>query len=221
MELNSLERLESNVRSYSRSFPAVFATAVNARLTATDGREFIDFFAGAGALNYGHNNRRVKAALIDYLQSDGVLHALDMATEPRINFLEKFDAQILQPRFLSYRVQFTGPTGANAVEAAIKLARKTRNRSHVIGFTNAYHGHSLGALALTGNEHFHNDLYGARQNVSLLPFDNYFKDGADTIAQLRQLLEDGSSGLPLPAAIIVETVQAEGGVNVASARWLQ
>lgn len=221
MSMDTLERLESNVRSYSRAFPAVFTSAVNARMRSAGGREYIDFFAGAGALNYGHNNRRVKSALIEYMQNDGIMHSLDMATEPRIQFLEKFDAQILQARGLKYKVQFTGPTGANAVEAAIKLARKARNRSHVIGFTNAYHGHSLGALGLTGNQHFHNDLYGARSNVSMLPFDNYFGDSADTVAQLRILLNDNSSGLPIPAAIIVETIQAEGGINVASNAWLR
>lgn len=221
MGLNSVERLESNVRSYSRAFPAVFQSALNARITDSDGREYIDFFAGAGALNYGHNNRRAKQALISHLESDGLMHALDLATDVKIEFLEKFESIILKPRALDFKVQFTGPTGTNAVEAAIKLAKKAKNRTHIIGFTNAYHGHSLGALALTGNQHFHDDNYGARNNVSLLPYDNYFGDGANTALQLRQLLNDSSSGIPLPAAIILETVQAEGGINVASNQWLR
>lgn len=221
VDLDVIDRLESNVRSYSRAFPAVFKSAVNAHIIDSDGRQYIDFFAGAGVLNYGHNNPRVKAALINHLQSDGLMHGLDMATDVKIEFLEKFESLILNPRKLDYKVQFTGPTGANAVEAAIKLAKKARKRSHIIGFTNAYHGHSLGALALTGNQHFHDDHYGARSNVSILPYDNYFGDGANTAIQLKQLLTDKSSGIPVPAAIILETVQAEGGVNVASEQWLR
>lgn len=220
-EFQSITRLESNVRGYSRAFPVVFKQAFNATLVDTDGREYIDFLAGAGTLNYGHNNPLVKQALIDHLTNDGVMHGLDLATCAKIEFLETLDTLILKPRNLNYRVQFTGPTGTNAVEAAIKLARKQKKRSHVISFTNAYHGHSLGSLALTGNRYYHDEHYGSRNNVSFLPFDNYFGDGANTAKQLRTLLEDGSSGIPLPAAIIVETVQAEGGINVASNAWLQ
>jgi len=216
-----INRLESNVRGYCRSFPAVFKSAVNARVTDVDGREYIDFFAGAGTLNYGHNNPAVKAALIEYLSADGLMHGLDLATTAKMGFLESLESIILKPRGLDYKVQFTGPTGANAVEAAIKLARKVKQRSHIISFTNAYHGHTLGALALTGNSYYHDEHYGSRQNVSFHPFDNYYGDGANTAEQLRHLLEDGSSGMPLPAAIILETVQAEGGINVASDAWLK
>ncbi|MBX2838597.1 MAG: diaminobutyrate--2-oxoglutarate transaminase, partial [Gammaproteobacteria bacterium] len=220
-QFDAIHRLESNVRGYSRSFPTVFNTALNAKLQDTSGREYIDFLAGAGTLNYGHNNPNVKQALIEHLQADGLMHGLDLASTAKIEFLETLDSVILKPRHLDYRVQFTGPTGANAVEAAIKLARKAKKRSHIISFTNAYHGHSLGALSLTGNQYYHDEHYGAHSNVSFMPFDNYFRDGADTAAQLRTLLNDGSSGIPLPAAIILETVQAEGGINVASNAWLQ
>jgi len=149
------------------------------------------------------------------------MHGLDLATTAKIAFLDSLESIILKPRGLDYKVQFTGPTGANAVEAAVKLARKVKQRSHVISFTNGYHGHSLGALALTGNKYYHDESYGARQNVTFHPFDNYYGDGANTAAQLRTLLEDGSSGVPTPAAIILETVQAEGGINVASDAWLK
>ncbi len=216
-----IDHLESNVRSYCRAFPAVFKSATNARITDVNGNQYIDFFAGAGVLNYGHNNPRSKEAMINHLQHDGLLHGLDLATDVKIEFLSKFESMILKPRELDYKIQFTGPTGANAVEAALKLAKKARKRSHIIGFTNGYHGHSLGALALTGNQHFHDDYYGARNNVSILPYDNYFKDDANTALQLRQLLSDNSSGIPVPAAIILETIQAEGGINVASKQWLK
>ncbi|MEM6986008.1 MAG: diaminobutyrate--2-oxoglutarate transaminase, partial [Pseudomonadota bacterium] len=178
-------------------------------------------FAGAGTLNYGHSNPRIKSALIEYIKQDGLLHGLDLATVAKVQFLETFEQHVLAPRHLDYRIQFTGPTGTNAVEAAVKVARKAKKRSHVIAFTNAYHGHSLGSLALTGNRRYHDEHYGSHNNVSHLPFDGYFGEDVDTAAQLRKMLEDSSSGLPIPAAIVLETIQAEGGINVASEHWLR
>ncbi|MEM7377139.1 MAG: diaminobutyrate--2-oxoglutarate transaminase [Pseudomonadota bacterium] len=219
--MESIARLESEVRGYVRSFPTVFTQSRNAHLWDEQGRQYIDFFAGAGTLNYGHNHPRIKAALLEHIQQDGLLHGLDLATRAKIRFLETFEDVILVPRQLNYRLQFTGPTGTNAIEAAIKVARKAKSRSHVVAFTNAYHGHSLGSLALTGNRRYHNEHYGSHNNVSHLPFDGYFGAGTDTAAQLRKLLQDGSSGLPHPAAIVLETIQAEGGINVASDDWLR
>lgn len=217
----SIERLESGVRGYVRSFPTVFTRAQNARLENESGQSYIDFFAGAGTLSYGHNNPVVKKALIAHIERDGLMHGLDMATDAKLAFLEIFERVVLKPRSLDYKIQFTGPTGTNAVEAAIKLARKVKKRSHVISFTNGYHGHSLGALALTGNSYYHDEHYGARNNVTHWPFDGYFGDTTDTAAQLRQVLSDSSSGIPIPAAIILEPIQAEGGINVASDSWLR
>lgn len=212
--------LESEVRSYIRSFPVVFDRASGPFLYDTDGRRYIDFFCGAGALNYGHNEPRMKQALVDYLLADGVTHSLDMATAAKARFLERFEAIVLAPRGLDYRLQFTGPTGANAVEASLKLARKVTGRSNVIAFTKAYHGLSMGALAVTANSKYRHESFVNRANVAFLPYDGYFGPGIDTLAMLRQLIEDDSSGIDLPAAIILETIQAEGGINVASARWL-
>lgn len=220
MTLQTIERLESQIRGYVRSFPTVFESASGALLRDTQGRTFVDFFAGAGTLNYGHNNPKVVQSLIEYLQRNGVMHGLDTATTAKVQFLESFEANILRPRGLDYRVQFTGPTGTNAVEAAVKLARKKTNRSHVVAFTNAYHGHSLGSLALTGNQYYHDITYGSHNNVSHLPFDGYLPD-FDSSELLEKMLRDGSSGLPLPAAVILETVQGEGGINVASTPWLR
>ena len=220
MQLNSIERHESNVRSYVRAFPTVFSTAEGAWLTDVAGKRYLDFFAGAGTLNYGHNNPYARKAILDYVQNCGITHALDMATEAKVELIEAFQQIILKPRKLDYRMQFTGPTGTNAVEAALKLARKSTRRSHVVAFTNAYHGHSLGALALTGNRYYHDEHYGSHNNVSHLPFDGYL-GSFDTSFMLEKMLNDPSSGLPIPAAVIVELVQGEGGINVASARWIQ
>lgn len=215
------ERLESNVRGYCRSFPTVFATATGATLTDESGQDYIDFFAGAGSLNYGHNHPFLKRALLEYLTADGVVHALDMYTVAKRRFLESFEQLILQPRSLEYRVMFPGPTGTNAVESALKIARKVTGRQNVISFTNGFHGMTLGALALTGNGGKRAGAGVPLTNVTHMPFCDYFDTETSTIAILEQYLHDNSSGLDLPAAFIIETVQAEGGVNIGSRAWLQ
>ena len=111
MQTQTLERMESNVRTYSRSFPVVFTKAQNARLTDENGREYIDFLAGAGTLNYGHNNPHMKQAMIDYLSTDGVVHGLDMWTNAKRDYLETLENVIFKPRGLDYKVHLPGPTG--------------------------------------------------------------------------------------------------------------
>jgi diaminobutyrate-2-oxoglutarate transaminase len=215
------EEMESEVRGYVRSFPAIFDTAKGSFIYDEHGNKYIDFFAGAGTLNYGHNNPIISEALIEYLQRDGIVHALDKATVAKKNFLQSFHDTILVPRNLNYKIQFTGPTGTNSVETALKLARMVKRRSNVIAFTNGYHGLTMGALAVTGNDFYRDESYGARNNADSVPFDGYFGPDVNTIDYLRKFLEDGSSGIDLPAAIIVETVQGEGGINVASFEWLK
>ncbi|MGD8526373.1 MAG: diaminobutyrate--2-oxoglutarate transaminase [Thioalkalispiraceae bacterium] len=215
------EEMESEVRGYVRAFPAVFDRAKGAFLYDEQENEYIDFFAGAGTLNYGHNNSIISEALIEYLQRDGIVHGLDKATVAKKNFLQKLRDTILAPRNLDYKVQFTGPTGTNAVETALKLARMVKRRSNIIAFTNGYHGLTMGSLAVTGNDFYRDESYGARNNADSVPYDGYFGPDVNTIDYLRKFLEDSSSGIDLPAAIIVETVQGEGGINVASSKWLQ
>lgn len=219
--LKTIEALESNVRSYSRAFPAIFSNARGSIILTNDGRKIIDFFSGAGALNYGHNNQAIRAAITDYLQSDALVHALDMATPAKINFMETFDSIILQKRNLRYRLQFTGPTGANAVEASLKLARKVTGRHNVISFTRGYHGMSLGAVAATGNRFYRKAAGAALSGVTFMPYEGYLGPTVNTAEHLRIALMDQSSGVDLPAAILLETVQGEGGINVASEQWLR
>ena len=214
-------RLESEVRGYIRSFPTIFSKAQNAVLTDESGSEYIDFLAGAGTLNYGHNNPILKQAAIEYLSEDGIVHGLDMATSAKKHFLQTFETHILKPRKLQYKIQFTGPTGTNAVEAAIKLARNATGRQNVISFTNGFHGVSLGSLALTGNRKFRDAAGTALNDVQRAPYSGYFGQNIDTIAMLDKLIVDPSSGVDLPAAVIVECVQGEGGLNVAGFNWLK
>lgn len=220
--MNTFKRLESEVRGYIRAFPTVFSTAQGAEMTDEQGRNYLDFFAGAGTLNYGHNHPLLKAAAIDYLQQDGLVHGLDMATSAKKAFLLAFEQRIMQARDLQYKLQFTGPTGTNAVEAAIKLARNYTGRSRVISFTAGFHGVTQGALACTANSKFR-EAGGlpAGPYVTFVPYDGYMGPEFDSIAFLHKMIEDPSSGLDVPAAIILETVQGEGGVNVASVEWLQ
>lgn len=219
--MDTFERLESNVRGYCRSFPTVFRTAHDAVLVNEDGEEFIDFFAGAGALNYGHNHPTLKKALIEYLSNDGVLHGVDMSTSAKRTFLDTFDEVILQPRKMEYKIMFPGPTGTNAVESALKLARKVTGRHNVVSFTNGFHGMTLGSLALTGNSGKRAGAGVPLNNVTHMPYCDYLGSDADTIGALERFLEDSSSGMDLPAAFILETVQAEGGVNIGTRGWLE
>ncbi|MFL1676859.1 diaminobutyrate--2-oxoglutarate transaminase [Paenibacillus dendritiformis] len=219
--LQVFDSLESEVRSYCRSFPAVFTKAQGYKLWDDDNREYIDFFAGAGALNYGHNNRSMKRKLLDYIQQDGVTHSLDMATKAKEQFLKKFHQVILEPRGLAYKVMFPGPTGANTVESALKLARKVTGRSTVFSFTNAFHGMTLGALSVTGNKFKRQGAGIPLHHTVSMPYDGYMGPDIDTLDYMENYINDSGSGVSRPAAIIVETVQGEGGINEASNEWLQ
>ena len=219
--MNSMiDKHESEVRGYCRNFPTTFDTAKGAWLTDIAGNRYLDFFAGAGALNYGHNHPSLRDALLEYIQHDGVTHSLDMYSVAKENFIESFYERILEPRGLDYRVQFPGPTGTNAVEAALKLARKYTGRTGVVFFTRAFHGMTTGSLAVTGNSAKRASAGQPLDNATVMPFDGYMGAGIDTTEYLDRMLADRASGLDLPAAVIVETVQGEGGVHVASNEWL-
>ncbi|MCA6107054.1 diaminobutyrate--2-oxoglutarate transaminase [Bradyrhizobium cenepequi] len=215
------ERRESRVRSYALSFPTKFVRASGAYLYGSDNREYLDFLSGCSSLNYGHNHPILKDALMSYIARDGLAHSLDMETDSKEAFLEEFETTILHRRDLDYVVQFPGPTGANAVEAALKIARKATGRSNVIAFTNSFHGCSLGALALTGNALHRCGSGVGLDNVTRMPFDQYFGGDVDTSTYLDKMLTDPSGGVDAPAAFIVETVQGEGGLNAASFEWLR
>ncbi|MGW3102325.1 diaminobutyrate--2-oxoglutarate transaminase [Streptomyces sp. NPDC001100] len=220
-DLSVFETLESEVRSYCRGWPTVFDRARGSRMYDEDGHAYLDFFAGAGSLNYGHNNPVLKRALIDYLERDGVTHGLDMSTSAKRAFLQTFQDLVLRPRDLPYKVMFPGPTGTNAVESALKLARKVKGRESIVSFTNAFHGMSLGSLAVTGNAFKRAGAGIPLVHGTPMPFDNYFDGQVPDFLWFERLLEDQGSGLNKPAAVIVESVQGEGGINVARPEWLR
>ena len=220
MNTQPFEEYESQVRSYCRNFPTVFTTAKGSFLYDEDGKEYIDFFCGAGGLNYGHNNEYIKGKVLEYLQSDGVMHALDMYTAPKREFLEFYEEKILKPRGLNYKIQFPGPTGTNAVEAALKLARKVKGRNNVFAMMGGFHGMTLGSLALTTDASSRAGAGVPLYNVTHIPAPYMFPE-LDTIHYMETLLTDDHSGVEKPAAIVLETVQADGGINPFPVEWLQ
>lgn len=216
-----LDTRESAVRSYCRSFPKVFAGGRGDWLFDQDGGRYLDFFAGAGALNYGHNPEVIKRKLITYLENDGLAHGLDFATSAKVAFLEVFDRMILTPRGLDYRVQFCSPSGTSAVEAALKLARLVTGRTNIVSFFGGFHGVSLGSLAATGSSYYKQGVHAALPKTTHVPYPDSPHGKFDSLDFLRRLVEDPSSGTEKPAAIILETVQAEGGTYVAPIEFLQ
>lgn len=215
------EQRESQVRSYCRKFPFVFERALNSELFTADGQRYIDFLNGAGALNYGHNNPYIKRAILEYLADDHIIHALDLYTVAKRQFLEALTDIVLRPRGLDYKVMMCGSTGTNAVEAALKLARKCTGRQNVIAFHGAFHGMTLGALACTGERYARRGAAIPLTGVTFAPYADTLLPWAESLRYLRHLLADDHSGCDLPAAIILETVQAEGGINVAPAEWIR
>lgn len=219
--MDVFERYESEVRSYCRGWPTVFTTARGSRICDEQGRWYLDFFAGAGTLNYGHNHPRLKEKLLEYLADDSVVHGLDMHTAAKRAFITSFEEDVLAARGLDYKLQFPGPTGANAVEAAMKLARKYTGRETIVSFTNAFHGMTLGALAVTGNSMKRSGAGVPLGHSVAMPYDSYLDGRTPDFLLFDSMLTDSGSGLDTPAAVIVETVQGEGGINVASTEWLQ
>jgi diaminobutyrate-2-oxoglutarate transaminase len=219
--MNIFEKCESNVRSYCHNFPDIFHRAKGSIIYSETGKEYIDFFAGAGALNYGHNHDYIKQKVMSYLDADGIAHGLDMYTSAKEKFLAKFDEVVLSSKQLDYRIQFCGPTGTNAVEAALKLARKVKKRAGVFSFMGAYHGMTLGSLSITGNTGIRAGAIGTLNDVTFMPYPYGFMESFDTIKYIESVLNDVNSGIEKPAAIIFETVQAEGGIIVAPIEWMQ
>lgn len=216
--MNTFEKHESNVRSYCRKYPKIFERALNDTLWTIDGEKYIDFLCVAGSMNYGHNNPKIKEAVLEYLSEDNIINGLDMYTKAKMDFIDSFVDNILKPRNLDYKIMFCGPTGTNAVEAALKLARKNKKRNNIFAFNGAFHGMTLGSLSCTTDKTSREGAVVPLNNTTFIP---YYGQKIDSLEYLNMILSDDHSGIELPAAIILETVQAEGGINVASIDWLK
>ena len=218
---NVFEKYESNVRSYCRKWDAVFSKAKGSKIIDENGNTYIDFFDGAGALNYGHNNDYIKEKVINYIENDGIVHSLDMYASAKKEFIDYFENNILLPRRLDYKIMFPNPTGTNAIEMAIKLARKNKKRSNIFAFMGAFHGMTLGSLALTTEKGAREGAGISLDNVTHIAPPYYMNNSFDTISYLKEILNDDHSGIEKPAAIILETVQAEGGIYAFSSDFLK
>lgn len=221
MQNDTFDDLESSVRYYCRRFPSVLQSAKGATLQDENGGRHIDMLSACGALNYGHAHPHLKEAAISFLETDGVAAGLDLHTTTKRAFLAAFEKRILRPRGLSYRMQFPGPTGSNCVEAALKLARKFTERTNVVAFTNGFHGVSMGALSATGSSGSRRSVSSLLHGVTRLYYDGYLKAGIADLERFEVMTEDPSGGIEPVAAFIVECVQGEGGLNVASIEWLR
>ena len=227
--LSRQDVFESNVRSYPRKLPLALAKAKGAWITDVEGKEYLDCLAGAGTLALGHNHDDILEALNAFLVSGMPMHTLDLTTPIKDTFSELL-LSLLPNHGKDYCLQFCGPSGADAVEAALKLAKIATKRNTIISFTGGYHGMTHGALAVTGNNGPKQDLTNLMPGVQFFPFPHSYQcptglggdKGADILAtQFQHFIEDVERGTPLPAAVILEVVQGEGGVNPAPTQWLR
>jgi diaminobutyrate-2-oxoglutarate transaminase len=211
---------ESAARTYARALPIVPVRARGLTIEGADGRRYLDCLSGAGTLALGHNHPVVLEAIRKVLDSGAPLHVLDLATPVKDAFTTEL-FRSLPPRFAERaRIQFCGPAGTDAVEAAFKLVRAATGRTGTLAFTGAYHGMTAGALEASG---------GATDvRVARLPYPQDYRCpfgiGGDRGAELsarwtESLLDDTKSGVPLPAGMILEPVQGEGGVIPAPDAW--
>lgn len=214
--MNNFETtLESEVRYYCRLFPTTFCKAKGSYMFDENGKKYIDFFCGSGSLNYGHNNPYIQQTIINYLINDGIINSLDQMTVTKRSFMNRFNDIILKPRNYKYKMQFCGPTGTNSVEASIKLARKFTKREKIIYFQHSFHGMTYGAMSVSGS--MNNSLNSFYKQCSIeMPF----SDNENSLSTLQNYL-DNCDPRDIPAGIILETIQAEGGIKVASQQWLE
>jgi diaminobutyrate-2-oxoglutarate transaminase len=222
-------RRESSARTYARAFPIVPVQASGMTITGADGRTYLDCLSGAGSLALGHNHPVVVEAIRKVLDDGAPLATLDLATPVKDAFVDTL-FELLPPKLASNgRIHFCGPTGADAVEAALKLTQTSTGRRGVLAFTGAYHGMTAGALGATGNVATREQVVTTSE-VTHLPYPYAYRCpfglGGDDTARVgaryvRRLLEDPNGGVVPSSAMILEAVQGEGGVIPAPDQWLR
>ncbi|WP_246206838.1 diaminobutyrate--2-oxoglutarate transaminase [Methylocystis heyeri] len=222
--------IESNARAYPRRLPIVIASGRGVVVRDVDGRDYIDCLAGAGALALGHSHPAVIQAIRQALDDGAPLQTLDLPTPLKDEFTRTLFESLPAAFAEDYKIHFCGPTGADAVEAALKLVKTATGRKGVLAFHGAYHGMTQGAMSVTGDTAPKIPAEGRAADVQFLPFPSEYRCpfgmGAQASAEisarsLEAALEDPSCGLLPPAALIMEIVQGEGGVNPAPDDWLR
>jgi diaminobutyrate-2-oxoglutarate transaminase len=221
---------ESSARTYADAVDRVIERGHGSRVVDSEGREYLDFLACAGTLATGHNDPRVLSRVRDFLDSGHVLQALDMTTPVKHAFVSRLLANL--PGRLAHdgKVQFCGPSGADAIEAAVKLFKTATGRRTVLAFHGAYHGMTAGSLALTGNLTAKRDVAALMPDVHFLPYPYPYRcpfglggeaSWRTSLAYVERVLTDPESGITEPAVMVLEAIQGEGGVVPAPAPWLQ
>jgi diaminobutyrate-2-oxoglutarate transaminase len=223
---------ESNARTYARSIQRIFTHGALAQVQDSDGRYYIDCLACAGALPLGHNHPFVQERVIEFLQSGQLQQALDLATPAKFHFMSELFAALPADFASQAKLQFCGPTGADAVEAALKLFKTATGRRPVLVFQGAYHGMSHGTLGMMGNLAPKQAISGVPAEIQFLPYPYTYRspfgaqvDALETerlsLAFLESVLGDPESGVCKPAMVLLEAIQGEGGCIPASANWLR
>lgn len=219
---------ESNARAYPRHFPFAIAEGAGSWVRDVDGNVFLDFLAGAGVLSLGHNHPELVAAAV--AQMGTFTHGLDMATPTKDAFTEAQIATLPEGMRDRMRIQFCGPTGANAVDAAIKLCKTATGRGDIVSFQGGFHGSTHAAMAMTGLVAQKRPIQNGMPGVAFFPFSSCSRcplalnpESCQTncVALLERALNDANGGVALPAAVIMEPVQGEGGVIPARREFVQ
>ena len=221
---------ESSARSYPRKFPFALNKAKGSWVEDVEGNRYLDFLCGAGTLALGHNDDSVNEVMINLISSGSPLHTLDLTTPVKDKFVETIFS-ILPPEMQgNVKIQFCSPSGTDATDAAIKLCKTATGRGTVIAFSGGYHGMGHGAMALTGNLAAKSKVQNLMPGVQFMPYPYSYRcpfglgGEAGTkaaSAYFERILKDPESGIPLPAAVIIEPIQGEGGVVPAPKEFLQ
>ena len=219
--LDRQEQRESNARTYPRRLPIAIKRASGSYIEDLDGNVFIDFLTGAGVLGLGHNHPEVVAAV--HRQLDVFCHGLDFPTEVKDEFVSTQLSLLPEPMRDRMKIQFCGPAGANAVDAALKLCKTATGRGNVAAFQGAFHGSSHSAMAVTGSVSQKEPIANGMPGVHFFPYPYAYRwpmtldpetCGDQCLHTLESGLKDPLGGIAKPAAVIIEIVQAEGGVIV-------
>lgn len=215
---------EGSAVSYPRGMPMALKRTRGATVEDVDGNIYIDFFGGAGVMNVGHSNPTVLEAVSEQLSQ--LTHSLDIPSKPRKSLIETLLSLLPDPL---NKIFFGGPTGSDAVEAAMKLAKYNTRRHPMIAFEGAYHGMSAGSLSLSSGLSFKEDFLPLIPEVHFAPYAYCYRCAfaqnpescdLECVKYMEHVLEDPHSGVGKPAAIIVEAIQGEGGSIVPPEKFL-
>jgi len=218
--MHDLNSLELNSHLDTETSAVILSRARGSIALTVDGRRIIDFYSGAGSLNYGHNNHQIREAILEYLTSDAVVNGFNMTTSAELKFVDTFRSVVPRERgLLPYHFEFTG-SDANAIDAALELSRKVTGRQKIVFFTGGQGGVGSGSTALGGGGHRRTAVDVSTRGLTLVPCDGYLGPVVSTTDYLRKVLRDQNIGIDRPAAILVEAVQRKRGMNVARKEWL-